>query len=49
MFQKADPKLLKTKEEKLAKDIIDWLLKKGIFDDTYIYVNGKRYGTCDDP
>ena len=47
MFQKADPKLLKTKEEKLAKDIINWLLKKGIFDDTYIYVNGKRYGTYD--
>jgi len=47
MHRKADKKLLKTREEKLAKDIIDWLLKKEIFDDTFIYVNGKRYGTYD--
>lgn len=47
MFDKADKTKLKTKEEKLAKDIIDWLLKKEIFDDTFVYVNGKRYGTCD--
>jgi len=47
MFRNADPKLLKTKEEKLAKDIINWLLKHQMFDDTFIYVNGKRYGTCD--
>ena len=47
MFEKADKTKLKTKEEKLAKDIIEWLLSKGIFDDTFIYVNGKRYGTYD--
>ena len=47
MYNKADKKLLKTKEEKLARDIIDFLLKHEIFDDTFIYVNGKRYGTCD--
>lgn len=47
MYNKADKKLLKTKEEKLAKDIIDFLLKHEIFDDTFIYVNGKRYGTYD--
>ena len=47
MFRKADKKLLRTKDEKLAKDIIDYLLKKQIFDDTFIYVNGKRYGTYD--
>lgn len=45
MNRKADKKLLKTKEEKLAKDIIDFLLKHEIFDDTFIYVNGKRYST----
>lgn len=47
MYKLADKTQFKTKEEKLAKDIIDWLLKKGIFDDTFIYVNGKRYGTYD--
>ncbi len=47
MFNKADPTQFKTKEEKLAKDIIDYLLKKEMFDDTFIYVNGKRYGTYD--
>ena len=47
MYRKADKKLLKTKEEKLAKDIINFLLKHEIFDDTFVYVNGKRYGTYD--
>lgn len=47
MFQKADKTKLRTKEEKLAKDIIEFLLTHEIFDDTYIYVNGKRYGTYD--
>ena len=47
MFNKLDVKTLRTKEEKLAKDIIMWLLKHEIFDDTFIYVNGKRYGTYD--
>ena len=47
MYKKADRKELRTKTEKLARDIIDWLLKKEIFDDTFIYVNGKRYGTYD--
>lgn len=46
-MQKADKTQLKTKAEKCAKEIMDWLLKKGIFGDTYIYVNGKRYGTYD--
>ena len=47
MFRQADPKLLKTKEEKLAKDIIEFLLKHELFDDTFIYVNNKRYSTYD--
>jgi len=47
MFQKADKAQFKTKEEKCAKEIIDYLLKKQMMDDTFIYVNGKRYGTCD--
>ena len=47
MDRKADKKLLKTKAEKCAKEIIDYLLSKEMMDDTFIYVNGKRYGTCD--
>ena len=47
MNRKADKKLLKTKAEKCAKEIIDYLLSKEMMDDTFIYVNGKRYGTCD--
>lgn len=47
MNRKADRKLLRTKAEKLARDIIDLLLEKEIMDDTFIYVNGKRYGTYD--
>ena len=48
MYRKADKNLFKTKEEKLAKDIINFLLKHSyLFDDTFIYVNGKRYGTYD--
>ena len=33
----------KTKPEKLAKDIISYLLQKDMIDDTLIYVGGKRY------
>ena len=47
MNRKADKKLLKTKAEKCAKEIIDYLLSKEMMDDTFIYVNGKRYSTCD--
>lgn len=47
MFQKANPKELKLKEEKLAKDIINFLLEHELFDDAFVYVNGKRYGTYD--
>lgn len=47
MNRKADKKLFKTKAEKCAEEIIDYLLKKEMMDDTFIYVNGKRYGTCD--
>jgi len=47
MFRKATKTEFRNKQGKLAKDIIDWLLKKEIFDDTFIYVNGKRYGTYD--
>ena len=47
MFRKATKNEFRNKQGKLAKDIIDWLLKKEIFDDTFIYVNGKRYGTYD--
>ena len=45
MNRKADRKLLRTKAEKLARDIIDLLLEKEMMDDTFIYVNGKRYST----
>ena len=47
MNRKADKELFKTKAEKCAEEIIDYLLKKEMMDDTFIYVNGKRYGTCD--
>lgn len=47
MYKLADMTLLKTKAEKCAKEIIDYLLKKEMMDDTFIYVNGKRYGTYD--
>lgn len=47
MHRNATKNEFRNKQGKLAKDIIDWLLKKEIFDDTFIYVNGKRYGTCD--
>lgn len=47
MFRKATKTEFKNKQGKLAKDIIDLLLKHEIFDDTFIYVNGKRYGTYD--
>ena len=47
MNRKADKKLFKTKAEKCAREIIDYLLEKELMDDTFIYVNGKRYSTCD--
>ena len=47
MNRKADKELFKTRAEKCAKEIIDYLLKKEMMDDTFIYVNGKRYSTCD--
>ena len=47
MNRNVDKNLLKSKDEKLALDIMNWLLKHEIFGDTFIYVNGKRYGTCD--
>ena len=47
MHKLADKTQFKTKAEKCAKEIIDYLLKKEMMDDTFIYVNGKRYGTCD--
>ena len=47
MFRKATKAEFRNKQGKLAKEIIDWLLKKELFDDTFIYVNGKRYGTYD--
>lgn len=47
MNRKVDKKLLKTKAEKCAEEIIDYLLKKEMMDDTFIYVNSKRYSTCD--
>ena len=45
MYKLADKTQFKTKAEKCAKEIIDYLLKKEMMDDTFIYVNGKRYGT----
>lgn len=47
MYKLADKVLFKTNAEKCAKEIIDYLLKKEMMDDTFIYVNGKRYGTYD--
>ena len=47
MYRKATKEEFKGKAGKLAKDIIDYLLKKEIMDDTFIYINGKRYGTYD--
>lgn len=47
MNRKADKKLFKIKVEKCAKEIIGYLLSKEMMDDTFIYVNGKRYNTCD--
>ena len=47
MRAKADPKQFRSKAGKLARDIIDYLLKKEMMDDTFIYVDGKRYSTCD--
>ena len=47
MYRKATKTEFRNKQGKLAKEIIDWLLKKEIFDDTFIYVNGRRYGTYD--
>lgn len=47
MFRKATKTEFRNKQGKLAKDIINFLLKHEIFDDTFIYVNGKRYGTYD--
>jgi len=47
MFRKITKTEFRNKQGKLAKDIIDFLLKHEIFDDTFIYVNGKRYGTYD--
>lgn len=47
MYRQATKTEFRNKQGKLAKDIIDFLLKHEIFDDTFIYVNGKRYGTCD--
>jgi hypothetical protein len=47
MNRRADRTEFKTKAEKCAEEIINWLLSKGIFDDTFVYVNGKRYGTYD--
>lgn len=37
----------KTKAEKCALDIIKWLIKHEMWIDTFIYVNGKRYGCWD--
>ena len=47
MNRKADKELFKIRAEKCAKEIINYLLKKEMMDDTFIYVNGKRYSTCD--
>lgn len=45
---KADKnKDFKTKNEKLAKEIINFLIKHGAWIDTFIYVNNKRFG-CND-
>lgn len=43
MNQLANPKLMRSKAERCAKEIIDWLIKHEMWMDTMIYVNGKRY------
>lgn len=43
MTTKANKTDFKTKPERLARDIIDYLLKKDMLEDTLIYVGGKRY------
>lgn len=45
MITKANRTDFKTKPERLARDIIDYLLKKDMLEDTLIYVGGKRYFT----
>jgi hypothetical protein len=47
MNRRADKNEFKTKAEKCAKDIIEWLLKNEMWIDTAIYVNNKRY-SCND-
>ena len=47
MFRKATKEEFTGKVGKLALDLIDFLLDKEMMDDTFIYVNGKRYGTYD--
>lgn len=47
MNRKAERTEFKTKAEKCARDIIDWMIKHNLWQDTCIYVNGKRYG-CND-
>ncbi len=44
---KATKEMFKTKAEKCAREIIDWCIKNGLWIDTFIYVNGKRFGCTD--
>lgn len=37
----------KSKAEKCAKEIIDFLLKYGLWQDTFIYANNRRFGCYD--
>ena len=47
MNKKVEKSDFKTEAEKCARDIIDWMIKHGLWIDTAIYVNGKRYGDYD--
>ena len=47
MNKKAEKSDFKTEAEKCARDIIDWMIKNGLWIDNAIYVNGKRYGDYD--
>lgn len=44
---KATKDMFKTKAEKCAKEIINWCIKNKLWIDTFVYVNGKRYGCKD--
>lgn len=45
---KVDKSVFKTKAEKCALEIIEWMMSHNLWIDTCIYVNGKRYSDYGD-